>query len=167
MKKKIWATLNNVQFKGYCLDLLIDKFQKIDRNINIYLAIASSGSIAAWAIWDQFPMVWGIIIASTQVITVVKPYIPYFKYVKELKGKLLKIENLNIELERLWYYYTNKKISDEEIEARYFELKKEITEVLNFQDDTILTVTDEIEEKANNKMRIFLKTNYNLEIQIT
>ncbi len=166
MKKKIWATLNNVKFKGFCLDHLINKYQKIDRNINIYLAIASSGSIAAWVIWNQFPMVWGTIIASTQVITVVKPYVPYFKYVKELKGKLLKIENLNIELERLWYYYTIKKISKDEIETRYFALQKEITEVLNFQDDTILTVTKAIEEKANKKMQIFLKTNYNLEIQI-
>lgn len=166
MKKKIWATLNNVKFKGYCLDLLIDKYQKIDRNINIYLAVASSGSIAAWAIWDQFPMIWGVVIATTQVITVIKPYIPYFKYVKELKGKSLKLENLNLELERLWYYHNNKKISDEEIETRYFELKKDFTEILNFQDDTILTVTSEIEQKANRKMKVFLKTNYNVDIQI-
>lgn len=166
MKEKIWATLNNVKFKGYCIDLLIDRYQKIDRNINIYLAIASSGSIAAWAIWDKFPMIWGVIIASTQVITVIKPYVPYFKYVKELKDAVLKIENLNIELERLWYYSNSKKISLEEIEIRYFEIKKEITEVLNFQDGTILTVTEEMEEKANKKMQTFLKTNYNLNIKI-
>ena len=79
MREQVWGLLCNTKFKGFVLSILVIRFQKWDRNINIFLAVASSGSIAAWVVWNRFPFVWGAIIASSQVITVIKPYFPYFK----------------------------------------------------------------------------------------
>ena len=101
MRDKIWATLNDIKYKGYLLGFVINKFQKWDRNVNIFLAIASSTSIAAWAVWKINPMIWGAIIALSQVLTVIKPYFPYFKYVKELNVKSVKVDLLNIEFEKM------------------------------------------------------------------
>lgn len=166
MRNQIWATLNDMKFKGYCLGLLVDKFQRWDRNINIYLALASSGSVAAWAIWNNYPMLWGGIIAVSQVLTVVKPYFPYFKYVKELNAKSFRVDNLNIEFERLWYKIQHKKITDDEAVEIYFEHKKLIAEIFNFGDDTLFKVTSQIEAKANERMKVFLKNNYDITISI-
>lgn len=166
MRKQIWAELCNLRYKGYCLKFLITKFQKWDRNINIFLAIASSGSIAAWTIWNTTPIIWGTIIAVSQVITVIKPYFPYFKYVKEINSKSLKIEVLNIEFERLWYKIQNDKIKDEEASELYFSYQKEIAEILNFNDDTLFRIDGKIKLKANAKMKIYLKNNYGIKINI-
>lgn len=167
MKEKIWAILCDTKFKTYILSYLIDKFQKLERNINIFLVIASSSSIAVWAIWKEYPFLWSGIIAGSQVLTVIKPYLPYFKYVKELNSKLPLIENINIEIEQLWYKLQQKKISDDEAAENYFEIKKQITKIINFADDTIFTVDKEMENKANERMKNFLKSNYNTQITIT
>jgi hypothetical protein len=167
MRAKIWATLVDLRFKGYCLMYLVNRFQRWERNINIFLAIASSTSIAAWAIWGDLKIVWGIIIALSQVLTVVKPYFPYFKYVKELNSKCLKIETLNIEFERLWHKMQTKQLSDQQAEDSYFDLKKAISETLNFGDDTIFDVSEKMEKKANEKMKIWLKNHYDISIKIT
>lgn len=166
MREQIWSALNNTKFKGYCLELIVEKFQKRDRNINIFLALTSSGSIATWAIWNKYTLVWASIIAVSQIFNVIKPYFPYFKYVKELNSKTYRIETLNIEFERLWYLIQNNKIDEDDYIEKYFDLKKQLAEVLKFNDDTIFNVTDKIEIKANHKMKIFMKNDYNIQLDI-
>ena len=166
IRTQIWSLLNNTKFHGYCLAILVDKFQKRERIINIFLALVSSGSIAAWAIWRVEPMIWGAIIAISQVIMAIKPYIPYFKYVKEFNSKNSRIDYLNIEIEKLWYKYQNKKITEAEAEEIYFDIKKQIVSILNFDDDTVFSITPKIEKKANEKMKVFLKNNYNMDVNI-
>ena len=100
------------------------------------------------------------------MITVIKPYFPYFKYVKEINSKSLKIEVLNIEFERLWYKIQNDKIKDEEASELYFSYQKEIAEILNFNDDTLFRIDGKIKLKANAKMKIYLKNNYGIKINI-
>ena len=167
MRTKIWAILCDVKFKTYILSYLVDKYQKWERNLNIFLVIASSSSIAAWAIWKVNPFLWSSIIAGSQVLTVVKPYFPYFKYVKELNSKLLRLENLNIEIEKLWYKLQENKINEDEASELYFEIKKQITDILNFNDDTIFDVSEEMKDIANQRMKNYLATNYNVHIIIT
>lgn len=164
MRNQIWVLFIDLKFKGYYLSLLVDKYQKWERNTNIFLALVSSGSIAAWAIWNDIPLIWGAIIAVSQVLTVVKPYFPYYKYVKELNDKSYRVNNLSIELERLWYKLQHKKISDDDSDELYFEYKKAITEILKFGDDTIFNEKKEIESKANERMKVFLKNNYDIVI---
>lgn len=166
MRDNIWAMLCDIKFKTYILSYLVGKYQKWERNMNIFLALASSSSIAAWAIWNKMPFLWSGIIAGSQVLTVIKPFLPYFKYVKELNSKLLRIENINIEIERLWYKIQQFKIDDDEAAENYFEIKKQITEALNFGDDTIFDVDKSLKNKANERMKIFLKSNYNISITL-
>lgn len=158
--------LCDTKFKTYCLGFLVSKFQCWDRNINIFLAITSSGSIAAWAIWELYPMLWATIIAISQVLTAIKPYFPFFKYVKELNAKNYKMELINIDIERLWYKLSKRNISEEEAEEQYFDLRRQIGELLNFGDDAVYKATKKIEQKANERMKIFLKNNYGIDINI-
>jgi len=165
MKIQLWSTLCNLKFKEYCIGLLISKFQKLDRNINIFLALASSGSIGAWAIWKEYPMIWGSIIVVSQIVSTIKPYFPYNKYVKELNERYLKIEYINIELEQLWYKYSKRKVNDDQANELYVEIRKEIAKALNFSSDTIFNINKKIEYEANKRMEIFLKSNYNITIK--
>lgn len=49
------------------MDAMIMRYQKYDKRINIWLAIVSSSSIAAWTVWHIVPQLWAGIIAVTQV----------------------------------------------------------------------------------------------------
>lgn len=167
METQIWSLLNDVKFKGYCLGFVVDKFQRWDRNINIFLALTSSGSVAAWAIWNIYPLFWGGIIAFSQVITMIKPYFPYFKYVKELNKKCFQVDNLSIDIEQLWYQHQNETIDESVAANRYFELKKQASEIFTFGDETIFDITDKIENKANKRMEIYLQNNYGITVNTT
>ncbi len=45
-------------------------------------AIASSGSIAAWALWKEYAFVWGTIIAASQVVDALKDVFPSRKNIR-------------------------------------------------------------------------------------
>lgn len=166
MEAIVWKELCDLKFKGYYIALLIEKYQKRERTLNIILAIASSGSIAAWAVWQELPFMWGGIIALSQIITVIKPYLPYAKYVKELNPKCTKVDYLNLEFQMLFYRIQEDKINEESAEEVYQKLSEETLKVLNFSDELILSSDKNIERGANTKMYYFLKTKYNCEIEL-
>jgi len=164
MRTQIWAAYCDIKFKAYLISILVNKYQKWDRNINIFLALAASSSVASWAIWKKYEIVWSSIILASQVVNVIKPYIPYFKFVKELNMRSQKFDFLTIDYERLWYKFNNNKISEDIAVSEYFELKKKTSELLNFGDDILFSASKRDEKKANEKMKYFLKSNYNIDI---
>lgn len=162
IKERIWATFCNMKFKGFILGMLVQKYQRLDRSINIFLALASSGSIAAWAIWKDFPLLWSSIIAISQVITTLKPFFPYYKVAKELNTRCLKMDLINIELERLWNKIQRGKLTEDILEQSYFDFGRSYAEILNFPDDLVFETSEKIKAEANIRMMNFLKTYYGI-----
>jgi len=166
LENRIWSLLCNSKYKEYCINAKIEQFQHNERNINIFIAITSSGSIAAWTIWNQYSFIWGLIIALSQVINVIKPYFPFHKFIKEFNSKLTRIEYFNIEIEKLWFDTSNARIELNDIERKYFELKKQLVDIESFGDDTIFKIGKNTDNKANARMKTFLKNNYNADTKI-
>lgn len=167
MNFKIWALLCNMKFKAYYLDFIVTRFQKYDRNINIFLAITSSTSIAAWAIWKDYEMIWAIIIAGSQVITAIKPFFPFNKYVKELNLKSTRLHNVNVDIEKLWDNYSNGEISNSKASTLYYSIVKDCNEILKFNDESVFGQSKSIEQKANDCTKNYLETYYNVDVNIT
>ena len=163
MREKIWYYMIDSKFQALYLDYAVTKFQTYDRGINIFLAITSSGSIAAWAIWQEFQMIWAIIIAASNVVTIIKPYFPYSKYIKELNERALKMQNLHLDYERLWYKFEKDQITEDAATEHFFDLKTRGVGHLRFSDDTLVTEDKKIEEAVEGKMKFYVKNNYNVE----
>ena len=151
---KVWAVFCNMKFKEYIIGLLVLKYQRLDRRINIFLAIASSTRMN---IQRGAP-----IIAASQLIMTLKPYFPYTKIIHELNSRCLKMDLLNIEYERFWNRIQRGKLSEETIEQYYFDHHKSYAEVLNFPDDMVFDTSASIEAKATARMKNFLKTFYGI-----
>jgi hypothetical protein len=166
LRDKIWNSLVDYKFKSFLMSKAINRYQKYDRNMNICLAIASSGSIGAWAIWNLWPLLWGTIIAASEVINVIKPFFPYNKYIKILNSKNNKLDLLNIEYEKLFLDFDKGKISEDEAENSYFDLEKRAVNICNFEDDMDFKIKKEDEKRANKEMKIFLHIKYNIDIII-
>ena len=73
----IWNQMQNSKFKEFYIGYLIEKYQKRERLLNIFLVIVTSSSISAWAIWEVniLKWVWAVIIAISQIISLIKPYL--------------------------------------------------------------------------------------------
>jgi hypothetical protein len=96
----------------------------VQRLINVLLAITSSGAIAAWAVWKEFPVVWAAVIAISQVITAVKPLLPYEKRIEIIYDMINQLTGICNELESKWYYVANGSLTEEEINELSYKYEK-------------------------------------------
>lgn len=163
IRDMVWNSLADYHFKASVMGYAIQRFQKIDRGLNVILALASSSSIAAWAIWKEIPYVWGAIIALSQVIQTVKPYFPYSRYIKELNDKGKKLQTVNLRFEILFYEIDYSTVKDKDFAKEYFALRKEAEEICFFNTDSSFSFTDSDIQKAEQETAHYLKQNYNVE----
>lgn len=129
MQEKYWNYMVQTKASVYYLDIYAENTYKSERNINIFCAIASSASIAAWATWTELAYVWGFIIAASQVLTTVKEFFPYAKRLKMLKqfDDQMKIMYLNMEQE--WFRVAEGELTEAEINTLLFMYKKKVVEL--------------------------------------
>ncbi len=107
----------------------IQYYERIDFYVNIVLAIASNTSIGAWAIWQTLNMLWGIIIALSQIITAIKPFLPFKKTLTFLYPLRNKLELLALEIEQEWFKVSQGKLTEEEIHNLTCKFKSQKTEI--------------------------------------
>ena len=87
-------------------------------------AVASSGSIALWAIWQRYAIVWAIIIAISQVLDALKDVFPVTKRHAALSEHANQIETLFIDAQLEWENIFTGHYPDDEIATRRHKLMK-------------------------------------------
>lgn len=97
--------------------------ERWDKLANIFLAITSSSSIAAWAIWQQCQIVWAIIIALSQVVTAIKPFLPFKQRLKAICDLNDKLQEISLECEKEWFSVAEGERTDKEIHDLCIELR--------------------------------------------
>lgn len=154
--------LRDCRFHADCLALKVKEFRKYNIILNAVLAISSSASIASWAIWSDFAMFWGCIIAVSQVITALKPVFPFSKHVHTLNTRCYKQEALFLELDSLWYELKDGSIEKEAAKTRLNHLKQRINENEFFDDEDGFEFSKELQEEAAKMTADTLQTKYNI-----
>jgi hypothetical protein len=94
-----------------------------DRNLNIFSAVASSASIGGWVIWKDYATVWAAIIAISQILTVIRPHLPYRTRLKSLAALCVDLEALSLVAETDWFKVSRGTIEEAEIHALTMALK--------------------------------------------
>jgi hypothetical protein len=104
-RTQLWNNMANIKFKAtYCY-----RCSRLANTITEwssgFIALASSSSIAAWAIWQSMPQIWGAIVALSQILLLVKGLIPFLKNERALLEMSYSFEALYLEYEVLWNDY--------------------------------------------------------------
>ena len=86
--------------------------------------------------------------------------------VNKLNSISQELNSLTVDYEKLWYKYNSHKIDENVASNEYFDLKKKLNELLKFDDDIVFSVSNNDKNKANEKMKCYLKSNYNIDIDI-
>ncbi|MGA3040398.1 MAG: hypothetical protein ABSF54_06350 [Bryobacteraceae bacterium] len=87
-------------------------------------AIASSGGIAAWAIWKEYAFLWGTIIAASQVADALKEVFPFTKAHKAACDHAISLNSMFIDAQLEWESIFSGRYTDEQIMTRLHKLKK-------------------------------------------
>ena len=101
------------------MSLKVKQFRSYDTALNVILAIASSGCIASWTIWDKYAIYWGGFIALSQLITAIKPLFPFHKHVHTLNHRCYKQELLFLELIEMWQNINDKSESEDTLKNSF------------------------------------------------
>lgn len=162
MERKIyWNTLVALHKHINYLQLYVHKCDRLDNSINMLVAIASSASIATWAVWDKYPFVWGGIIASSQVITAIKPYFPYAERKKAAFNLYKGLSSLSIECDRTWFDIASKKLSKDQIREVAFNLQEKKNKMKEQHlKGMILPINEKLSIKAEEILQVHLNNNF-------
>ena len=87
-------------------------------------AVASSSSIAAWAIWDELNFVWATIIAASQVINAIRQFLPFRRRLKTLNELFSRLDEISLESQKKWFSVCEGKLTEEEIHNLTMELQE-------------------------------------------
>lgn len=132
-----------------------------DKLINGFLAITSCSSIAAWAIWQQYQIVWAIIIALSQVVTAIKPFLPFKQRLTAIGGLNDEIQAISLECEKGWYSVAEGELTEKEIHELCIQLKdKALKAEKKHLKNIVLPVNKKLLKIAETEADLYLSTNY-------
>lgn len=123
-QSRYWNEMTQLKGHIFYLSHHCRRADGVDFWIKCLTAVASSGSIAGWAIWRSYGFVWGLVIAISQVINATKQYLPYESRRKATNDACKDLEGLFIKAESDWYYVSEGLLTDEQIHKKTIGLKK-------------------------------------------
>lgn len=161
MQEKYWKYMVQIKAWIFYLDLYAEESYKWDKRINVFGAIASSTSIAAWAIWQELSFAWSVIIAISQVLVAIKSFFPYSKRLKILVPFMEDLKFLYNKLEYNWFKVASGELTEEEINDLLYSFKDEYTNIenKNLKEETLLE-KDELRVVADKKTDLYFANNF-------
>lgn len=161
MQEKYWKYMVQIKAWIFYLDIYSESSYRWDRRINVFTAIVSSTSIAAWAIWQQYSYIWSFIIAVSQIVTAIKSFFPFNKRLKIIVPFMEDLKYLYNKLEYNWYKVASGDLTEEEINELLFEFKNDFTslENKNLKEENLLE-RDDFKAKADKKADLYFENNF-------
>ncbi len=119
-----WKELQQLKAACVCMRLYRNRLGRRVRAVEIIKAVASSGGIAGWVIWKEYPFVWTGIIAAAQVLDAIKGVFPFAKSHKAASDLTVALEVLYIDAEDEWESIHAGRLSADAITKRRTKLRK-------------------------------------------
>ena len=114
-----WREMEQLKAASVCIRLCRNRLAKQVRGLELVKVIASSGGIAGWVVWKDYPFLWSAIIASAQLLDATKHVFPFAKEHKAASDLTVALELLFIDAQHEWEKIYTGKVSEGDItEAR-------------------------------------------------
>jgi len=123
-QRRFWQELVQLRVHIYYLHQFHLSDERNQTRLDMFLAIASNGSIATWAVWGKWPMVWATVIGLSQLLNAIRPYLPYQRRIKTLTVLTRELEELALYAEHKWYAVSEGKLTNEQTHEETIELKR-------------------------------------------
>jgi hypothetical protein len=124
-QERYWNKLCEVRTHTFYYQEYLNDSRKKSGWLKAFLAVVSSGSIAGWAVWQEYQFVWGGIIALSQVVNAVKRFLPFEKRISVLGIVYSRLTALAVSVENDWYDVSEGRWSSKEINRKITEIKQD------------------------------------------
>lgn len=119
-----WKEFYRLKVHVTYLELQLGRTEAIDRALKILLAITSSASIGAWAIWKEHAAIWATAIAVSQVVNAIRQYLPYKDRLRCIAGLMVELEELVLSVESKWLDIAGGDLTEAEIRKALSNLRQ-------------------------------------------
>lgn len=123
VQEQYWKEIYQLKTHIGFIELQLERAEGADRLLKMLLAVASSSSIGAWVVWKDLSWVWASIIALSQVVSAINPFLPYKGRIKAYSSLLHELEELMIRAEFKWHAIAEGKLTAAEINKARFEVR--------------------------------------------
>jgi hypothetical protein len=114
-----WREMEQLKAASVCIRLCRNRLARQVRWLELVKVIASSGGIAGWVVWKDYPFLWSGIIAAAQLLDATKNVFPFAKEHKAASDLTIALELIFIDSQLEWEkIYTGKVPEDDIMEAR-------------------------------------------------
>lgn len=162
VREKYWKMYTALKHKECYFKVLQSNARCYNMLVTVICLIASASSIAAWAIWSKYPLVWGGFIGAAQIIQVLQPVYPFTKQMTALKFLSPCLSKLLIEIDYDWDR-VNRGLSDEETSVLVKNYYAKYQELLDqFIGDTYIPESKRYEERARINCQTYFGHRYGI-----
>jgi hypothetical protein len=127
----------------------------------IILAFSSAG-VMGWAIWKDIPIVACIIIATISLLRLLSPHIvPSDKQIDKMDKVVDFYFDYYNQLEQLWLDHYNNRLTDEEMQSKFYLLKVTEREINKSVNEIVKQTNKKLTAKTDLETRSYLKNNFN------
>jgi hypothetical protein len=119
-----WKEMEQLKAASVCIRLCRNRLARQVRAVELIKVIASSGGIAGWAVWNNYPFVWAGIIAAAQLLDAIKHVFPFAKEHKSASDLTVALELLFIDTQYEWEKIYAGKMSEADIMAARRKMQK-------------------------------------------
>lgn len=164
MSDKFWSML--VDFKiaeRYYWYYTNDSRMRNDLVSGICLLTSATG-ISAWYIWKRFPILWAILIALAQIVSVLKPLFPFYSRLIAARYIYQDIAALCIDAEYIWI--TVDSSATEDLEKHLREFTKRYTDIENrFSTPDLFPAKPKLHANAQKDAATYFTVRYRTEVE--
>jgi len=158
---RYWHLLAEMRIHVFYLHRYAADSEWWDKATNIFLALTSSASIAAWAIWKEFAFIWTTLIALSQVVTAVKPFLPHKQRLKGAVSLCNQLQMIALAMEKDWFSVAEGRLTEEDIHnlTVKYRAQSAAAEQTHFR-DLIVPRNDAILGKAEQDAQTYFLRHY-------
>lgn len=160
-QERFWKELYQLKVHINYIEAHVFEAERYDRTMKILMAITSSASIGAWAVWKEFSLLWASIIAVSQVVSAVSPHLPFKERLKAYSSMLHEFEELFIQAESKWYEIASGKMEEDEINKSRTNIRLQKQKIMKKHLASIIIPDNQKKaEKAENLALNYFSTFY-------
>lgn len=160
---RFWNSLDELKQHCFYIYRYKEDLEKHNRNMNMFLAFVSNSSIGAWIIWQELDWLWAAMVAISQVINAVRPYLATENRLKALRSIYPEMESIFLKYENQWYAVSEGRIAEDRIFALVGEMDKEKNQLFNTHLEGLALPTRESAlDYAKDAARSFFRSRYGI-----
>ena len=160
-QERYWRELVQLKVQLQYLGNYQHKTQQIDSGLKMFSAVASSTSIAAWAVWQQAEILWAGVIAATHLLSAVKEFLPYQKRIKQTAALGAEVAEIFVFAEHKWFLVAEGRLTNSEIHELTMDIKRRLSKAaIKHLGDSTLPANSALRAKTRQQVEAYFRIHY-------